>query len=155
MSLQKAFGSVETSISVLLVIPTRPNHIFSNRYAPSSPPTLSTLLARHRQQGALPPLLCVIRTRANTASKPTHPCNNFLAHPIRAPDAFVKQTCWFDYQPEICKDYKQTGLCGFGDTYIYLHNRGDTLSGWYLEREWEERQNRDQDAKEREVDLFI
>jgi RING finger protein 113A len=49
--------------------------------------------------------------------------NKFLAGPIKA-SAFVRTTCRFDYQPDICKDYKDTGFCGFGDTCIYLHDRG-------------------------------
>ena len=34
--------------------------------------------------------------------------------PLRAP-AFVRTTARFDYQPDICKDYKETGFCGYGD----------------------------------------
>ena len=34
--------------------------------------------------------------------------------PIRAP-TFLRATCRFDYQPDICKDYKETGFCGYGD----------------------------------------
>lgn len=30
--------------------------------------------------------------------------------PIRAP-SFLRATCRFDYAPDICKDYKETGLC--------------------------------------------
>jgi hypothetical protein len=33
--------------------------------------------------------------------------------PIRAP-SFVRSTARFDYQPDICKDYKETGFCGYG-----------------------------------------
>lgn len=33
--------------------------------------------------------------------------------PIRAPD-FLRATTRWDYQPDICKDYKETGYCGFG-----------------------------------------
>lgn len=25
--------------------------------------------------------------------------------------------CRWDYQPDICKDYKETGFCGFGGKY--------------------------------------
>lgn len=34
--------------------------------------------------------------------------------PLRAP-AFLRTTARFDYQPDICKDYKETGFCGYGD----------------------------------------
>lgn len=33
--------------------------------------------------------------------------------PIRAP-AHLRATVRWDYQPDICKDYKETGYCGFG-----------------------------------------
>ena len=39
-------------------------------------------------------------------------------------------------QPDICKDYKETGFCGYGDSCKFLHDRGDYKSGWQLEREW-------------------
>jgi len=59
--------------------------------------------------------------------------------PLRAP-ANLRVTSRFDYQQDICKDYKETGFCGFGDNCIYLHDRGNYKTGWELEREWEERQ---------------
>ena len=40
--------------------------------------------------------------------------------PLRAP-AFVRTTARFDYQPDICKDYKETGFCGYGDQCKYVH----------------------------------
>jgi len=39
-----------------------------------------------------------------------------------------------DYQPDVCKDYKETGYCGFGDTCKFLHDRGNYLQGWQLDR---------------------
>lgn len=59
--------------------------------------------------------------------------------PMRAP-SFLRATTRFDYQPNLCKDYKETGFCGFGDSCIYLHDRSDYKSGWQLEKEWEEKQ---------------
>ncbi|XP_048479741.1 E3 ubiquitin-protein ligase RNF113A-like [Plutella xylostella] len=41
----------------------------------------------------------------------------------------------WDYQPDICKDYKETGFCGFGDSCKFLHDRSDYKHGWQLERE--------------------
>eukprot|EP00550_Attheya_septentrionalis_P006910 CAMPEP_0198295006 /NCGR_PEP_ID=MMETSP1449-20131203/25338_1 /TAXON_ID=420275 /ORGANISM="Attheya septentrionalis, Strain CCMP2084" /LENGTH=353 /DNA_ID=CAMNT_0043995153 /DNA_START=58 /DNA_END=1119 /DNA_ORIENTATION=+ len=80
--------------------------------------------------------------------------NKFLAGPLKAP-TFVRTTCRFDYQPDICKDYKDTGFCGYGDTCIYLHDRGDTLSGWQLEKEWEDRKQKEREKKEKEMDRFV
>eukprot|EP01095_Lingulamoeba_sp_RSL-Kostka_P002002 TRINITY_DN12866_c0_g1_i1.p1 TRINITY_DN12866_c0_g1~~TRINITY_DN12866_c0_g1_i1.p1 ORF type:complete len:301 (+),score=103.37 TRINITY_DN12866_c0_g1_i1:22-924(+) len=52
----------------------------------------------------------------------------------------VRITCRFDYQPDVCKDYKDTGYCGYGLNCKFLHDRGDYKSGWQLEKEWEEDQ---------------
>ncbi|GKA96483.1 zinc finger CCCH domain-containing protein 1 [Tanacetum coccineum] len=41
----------------------------------------------------------------------------------------------FDYQPYICKDYKETG---YGDSCKFMHDRGDDKSGWQMERDWAE-----------------
>lgn len=56
--------------------------------------------------------------------------------PIRAP-ANLRATVRWDYQPDICKDYKETGFCGFGDSCKFLHDRSDYKHGWQLEREWQ------------------
>mmetsp|Transcript_10423 Transcript_10423/g.20681 ORF Transcript_10423/g.20681 Transcript_10423/m.20681 type:complete len:351 (+) Transcript_10423:210-1262(+) len=82
------------------------------------------------------------------------PANKFHAGPLRAA-TFVRTTARFDYQPDICKDYKETGFCGFGDTCIYLHDRGDTKTGWQMEQEYEEKKKRDEERRGREVEKFM
>jgi len=57
--------------------------------------------------------------------------------PMRAP-AHLRATVRWDYQPDICKDYKETGYCGFGDSCKFLHDRADYKHGWQLEREMEQ-----------------
>lgn len=57
--------------------------------------------------------------------------------PLRA-SAHIRASARFDYQPDICKDYKETGYCGFGDACKFMHDRGDYKSGWQMEKEWEE-----------------
>ncbi|KAF9588596.1 hypothetical protein IFM89_013448 [Coptis chinensis] len=57
--------------------------------------------------------------------------------PLRA-SAHIRASTRFDYQPDICKDYKETGYCGFGDACKFMHDRGDYKSGWQMEREWDE-----------------
>lgn len=57
--------------------------------------------------------------------------------PIRAP-AHLRATIRWDYQPDICKDYKETGFCGFGDSCKFLHDRSDYKHGWQLEREYKD-----------------
>ena len=80
--------------------------------------------------------------------------NKFLAGPIRAPTN-IRTTCRFDYQPDICKDYKDTGFCGFGDTCIYLHDRGDSMSGWQLEQAWQEKQKNKKKEQEEQMERFL
>lgn len=57
--------------------------------------------------------------------------------PLRT-SAHIRTSMRFDYQPDICKDYKETGYCGYGDSCKFMHDRGDYKSGWQLEKEWEE-----------------
>ncbi|CAG7816415.1 unnamed protein product [Allacma fusca] len=57
--------------------------------------------------------------------------------PIRAPDN-LRSTVRWDYQPDICKDYKETGFCTFGDSCKFLHDRSDYKFGWQIEREVQE-----------------
>ena len=52
--------------------------------------------------------------------------------PIRA-TANVRTITLMDYQPDVCKDYKETGFCGYGDSCKFLHDRGDYRAGWQLE----------------------
>ncbi|PWN23581.1 hypothetical protein BCV69DRAFT_279513 [Microstroma glucosiphilum] len=52
--------------------------------------------------------------------------------PIRAPTN-IRTVTVVDYQPDVCKDYKETGYCGFGDTCKFLHDRSDYLAGWQME----------------------
>lgn len=59
--------------------------------------------------------------------------------PLRA-SAHVRMSIRVDYQPDICKDYKETGYCGFGDACKFLHDRGDYKSGWEIDRDWEAKQ---------------
>ncbi len=48
--------------------------------------------------------------------------------PIRAPSN-LRATVRWDYQPDICKDYKETGYCGFGDSCKFMHDRSDYKHG--------------------------
>ncbi|KAF8915605.1 hypothetical protein CPB85DRAFT_1217508 [Mucidula mucida] len=46
----------------------------------------------------------------------------------------IRTVTIIDYQPDVCKDYKETGYCGFGDTCKFLHDRGTYLQGWQLDK---------------------
>lgn len=64
-----------------------------------------------------------------------------FAGPMRA-SSNVRTTARFDYDPSICKDYKETGTCGYGDSCIYLHDRSDYKSGWQIEQEWKDKERK-------------
>merc|ERR1712093_121955 len=55
---------------------------------------------------------------------------------IKAPSASIRTITLVDYQPDVCKDYKETGFCGFGDSCKFLHDRGDYLHGWQLDNQF-------------------
>jgi len=59
--------------------------------------------------------------------------------PARAP-VHYRATSRFDYQPDVCKDFKDTGYCGYGDACKFLHDRSDYKTGWQIERDWDEAQ---------------
>ncbi|KAJ1733163.1 RNA-splicing factor [Coemansia biformis] len=59
--------------------------------------------------------------------------------PVRGPTN-VRTTSVIDYQPSLCKDYKETGFCGYGDSCIFLHDRSVSKTGWQLEQEFEQQQ---------------
>ncbi|VEU36786.1 unnamed protein product [Pseudo-nitzschia multistriata] len=107
---------------------------------------LATATAQHHPKA--------MESISKSASQKDPKRNKFLAGPIRAPTN-IRTTCRFDYQPDICKDYKDTGFCGFGDTCIYLHDRGDTMSGWQLEQAWEEKQKTKKREQEEQMERFM
>eukprot|EP01134_Creolimax_fragrantissima_P005483 CFRG5483T1 len=83
--------------------------------------------------------------------------SSFLKPGPQKASANIRVTSRFDYQPDVCKDYKETGYCGFGDTCKFLHDRGDYKTGWQLEREWDsgnygkQNQESDSDSEDDEV----
>ena len=56
--------------------------------------------------------------------------------PVKAPTN-IRTITVTDYAPDVCKDYKQTGFCGFGDSCKFLHARESFKQGWELDRDWE------------------
>ena len=50
----------------------------------------------------------------------------------------------------MCKDYKLAGVCPFGDTCIFIHDRADYKLGWQIDQELEEEErNKEKRLKER------
>lgn len=47
---------------------------------------------------------------------------------------YVRTTALMDYNPCICKDYKETGFCSYGDSCKFMHDRGDYKMSWELDR---------------------
>lgn len=60
-----------------------------------------------------------------------------LKGPMRA-TANIRTITLVDYQPDVCKPYKETGFCGYGDSCKFLHDRGDYLAGWQLDQQFAE-----------------
>jgi len=56
--------------------------------------------------------------------------------PVKGPSN-IRTITVTDFAPDVCKDYKQTGFCGFGDNCKFLHAREDYKQGWQLDKEWE------------------
>ena len=76
------------------------------------------------------------RAESSDDSKKTIMTKKTAYGPRRAPTN-LRTSVRIDYEPNICKDYKKTGYCGYGDNCIYLHDRGNYKSGWQIEKEWE------------------
>ncbi|KAI4178581.1 MAG: hypothetical protein LQ346_007397 [Caloplaca aetnensis] len=72
-------------------------------------------------------------TQLTTTDDATRTTRNF--GPVKAP-ANVRTITVTDFAPDVCKDYKQTGFCGFGDSCKFLHAREDYKQGWELEKDW-------------------
>ncbi|KAJ1498224.1 hypothetical protein HMI54_012856 [Coelomomyces lativittatus] len=62
--------------------------------------------------------------------------------------SYLRVTSRMDYQPDVCKDYKETGFCGYGDSCKFLHDRGDYKLGWELDQEWNEKQREKRKLKD-------
>lgn len=84
-------------------------------------------------------------------SKDAEHGSKFRVGPQRAASN-IRVTNRFDYQPDICKDYKETGYCGYGDNCKFLHDRGDYKAGWQLDRDWEMQQKQQKEIEKYQLE---
>ena len=73
------------------------------------------------------------------------------AGPLRAPAGHVRGISRMDYAPDICKDYRDTGFCSFGDSCKFLHDRSEHKGSWQVEKEWAAGQKAAAEALRRKV----
>ena len=72
--------------------------------------------------------------------------------PVKAPTN-IRTITVTDFAPDVCKDYKKTGFCGFGDSCKYLHAREDYKQGWQLDKEWDKAGKTSTSTKEGQEDM--
>ncbi|KAJ4458324.1 putative RING finger protein [Paratrimastix pyriformis] len=79
---------------------------------------------------------------------PTRTNKNAKIGPVKA-SSNIRISCRFDYQPDLCKDYYETGYCCFGDACKFMHCREDYKTGWQLEQEWDAQKKQEREDAER------
>jgi len=70
--------------------------------------------------------------------------------PIKV-SGYARNISRFDYQPDLCKDFFETGYCGYGDSCKFVHDRSETKPSWQLDMEFEAEQ-KEKRAKERQIE---
>ena len=67
----------------------------------------------------------------------------------------VKHTNTIDYNPSRCKDFFEAGYCVFGNSCIFIHDRCDYKFGWQLDQEFEAKQKKKQERRQKRLEAII
>ncbi|KAH8919546.1 hypothetical protein BT69DRAFT_1309262 [Atractiella rhizophila] len=110
------------------------NLAFSNpALARSRSPSPSALAAGASEEGGRAEFRVVYRSKNAKHQLPT---GGGRFGPQKEGPGNVRTITLVDYQPDVCKDYKETGFCGYGDSCKFLHDRGDYLRGWEMDNQY-------------------
>jgi len=60
--------------------------------------------------------------------------------PLKKQHTAIRTVDFIEYQVPICKDFLETGRCGYGDACQYLHDRTNYKSGAKIEEEYKKKQ---------------
>jgi len=74
-----------------------------------------------------------------------------LLGPVRG-NVHARLTMRMDYEPDVCKDYKETGYCGYGDTCKFSHDRSDYKGGWRIEKEYQDQLKAKEERRQRRLE---
>lgn len=69
--------------------------------------------------------------------------NKVLGHiaPMRVNTNF-RATSRMDYSLGICKDFQRSGICGFGDDCVFMHDRGNYMNSWEIDEKIRRNENK-------------